>query len=194
MNLWECSKEMDSVPFLKETFESRRIQDLPRPLGLIATNYHTLESVDIASTSKVWFGVRASVSVAGVFPPVKHRSVWLTEGGYGISFPVEYLHSEDNPVIGLQVGPHRLLNPVRQGRENFFRALRTTREIYRTKLNALAAREAARRVGSSIMLIEPSFEALQFGLIRRHLAANRIYHWMATARRELEEVALQPIE
>jgi NTE family protein len=65
----------------------RRIETLDRPFAAVAT--------DITSGKEVWFtegvlidAVQASMSLPGLFPPVRHENGWLVDGGLVNPVPV----------------------------------------------------------------------------------------------------------
>lgn len=67
--------------------DSFSIADLPRPFASVAT--------DLSSGREVWFtegslleAVWASISLPGLFPPVRHNNRWLVDGGLVNPVPV----------------------------------------------------------------------------------------------------------
>lgn len=67
--------------------ESFSIAELPRPFASVAT--------DLSSGREVWFtegllldAVWASISLPGLFPPVRHKNRWLVDGGLVNPVPV----------------------------------------------------------------------------------------------------------
>lgn len=73
--------------FLETRFPDQRIEQLPRPFGVVATN--------LANGQEVWFrdgsvyrAVRASIALPGLFTPVKYSGQWLVDGGLVNPVPV----------------------------------------------------------------------------------------------------------
>ena len=67
--------------------DSFSIADLPRPFASVAT--------DLSSGREVWFtegslleAVWASISLPGLFPPIRHKNRWLVDGGLVNPVPV----------------------------------------------------------------------------------------------------------
>jgi NTE family protein len=73
--------------FFAEQVEDRKIEDLPMPFGVVAT--------DLANGKEVWLrsgslfaAVRASVSIPGLLRPVKIDDRWLVDGGLVDPVPI----------------------------------------------------------------------------------------------------------
>ncbi len=63
------------------------IEDLPIPLGIVATDYNNGKAV-VFRSGNLLEAVRASMSIPGVFVPVRYRSTFLLDGGVSCPLPV----------------------------------------------------------------------------------------------------------
>ncbi len=63
------------------------IEDLPLPLGIVATDYTNGKAV-VFRSGNLLEAVRASISIPGVFVPVKYRGTYLLDGGVSSPLPV----------------------------------------------------------------------------------------------------------
>lgn len=101
--------------------ESFSIADLQRPFASVAT--------DLSSGREIWFtegrlldAVWASISLPGLFPPVRHKNRWLVDGGLVNPVPVSVCRALGADFViavnlnGNLVGRH-LDKPVRSGGE-----------------------------------------------------------------------------
>jgi len=69
-----------------------KIEQLPIPIGLVATDLYSGEAV-VLRTGNVIDAVRASVSIPGVFVPVKYGDMVLVDGGVANPLPVDIAKS-----------------------------------------------------------------------------------------------------
>ncbi len=76
--------------FLKELFGDATFNDCKIPLIIIATDLYTGEPVEICE-GKIWHAVRASISIPGIFIPIKHQGRILIDGGVSCPLAVESL-------------------------------------------------------------------------------------------------------
>lgn len=91
-----------------------RIEDLPIPLSIMATDFRTGRSVCFR-TGNVLEAVRASISIPGIFVPVKYRGTWLIDGGVANPLPVNVVrHMGAGLTIAVNLHP-RVLGPAREG-------------------------------------------------------------------------------
>jgi NTE family protein len=66
------------------------IEDLPVRLAVVATDYNTGKSV-VFRSGNLLDAIRASISIPGVFVPVRYRSTFLIDGGVSNPLPVDVL-------------------------------------------------------------------------------------------------------
>ncbi len=75
------------VEFLQENFGGERIEDLPRPFGVVAADLDSGEEVWLRE-GPIWEAVRASLSIPGIFAPVRQGDRWLLDGGIVNPVPI----------------------------------------------------------------------------------------------------------
>ncbi|HOO71194.1 MAG TPA: patatin-like phospholipase family protein [Spirochaetota bacterium] len=84
-----AGKEMMSLLF-NYIPENTRIENFSIPLAVLATDYNTGRSV-IFRSGNVHEAIRASISIPGVFTPVRFRSTHLIDGGVAAPLPVNVI-------------------------------------------------------------------------------------------------------
>ncbi|MFW6190992.1 MAG: patatin-like phospholipase RssA [Thiohalospira sp.] len=99
--------------FFHERFEDQPVDRLAVPWGAVATDLHT--------GMEVWLGqgerstldaVRASVSLPGLFTPVKHGDRWLVDGGLVNPVPISLCRALGaETVIAVDISSFRLTGP-----------------------------------------------------------------------------------
>ncbi len=88
---------------LKELFGEKEFRDCKIPLIVIATDLKTGEAVPITE-GKIWKAVRASISIPGIFPPVRIGGRILTDGGVSMPVPVKALKDQNlKPIWAINV-------------------------------------------------------------------------------------------
>ncbi len=65
-----------------------KIENLPKPLGIVATDYFTGEPI-IFRKGNILEAVRASVSIPGVLVPATYKNTYLLDGGVANPLPVD---------------------------------------------------------------------------------------------------------
>ncbi len=70
--------------------EKTKIEDLPVPLSVVATDYYTGKPV-VFTSGNVLDALRASIAIPGVFTPVKFGESLLIDGGVSDPLPVDVL-------------------------------------------------------------------------------------------------------
>ncbi len=85
----------------QDNYDGIRIEDLWRPFFCVATNL-THSRLEILDQGPLWSGVRASMSIPTVFPPVQREGEILVDGGLINNLPSDLLKSriEGGQVIG----------------------------------------------------------------------------------------------
>lgn len=94
---------------IKEVMGDRRIEDLWRPFFCVSTNLSIAAPV-IHDRGPLWWAVRASIALPGVFTPLlNERKEILVDGGVMNNFPVDILASRADfgLIIGCNVSPRR---------------------------------------------------------------------------------------
>jgi NTE family protein len=66
--------------YLREAYEGKRIEELPRPFGIVAADLPTHREV-VLRRGILWRAVLASMSIPGVFPAQRMGSLTLVDGG-----------------------------------------------------------------------------------------------------------------
>ena len=74
-------------PFLQGLLKRYRFEDMPIPLGVMATDLCTGEPVSYRDTGDVFFPIRASCSYPGLFQPVRFGGRVLVDGAMSVEIP-----------------------------------------------------------------------------------------------------------
>jgi NTE family protein len=173
------------------------LQELTRPFVAVATDLVTGAEVRLRRGDG-WTAVRASLTVPGVFPPVRIGSRYLVDGGAINNLPADAAREAGaDIVIGVNVSPP--LEPAflpaasQQQRNGFFQRLRAWRLsgglplfriIYRTI--TVQGQALQSRQGTSDLTLTPDvsgYDMFEFGDLRPIIARGR-----AEAEARLEEV------
>jgi len=64
------------------------IEDLPIPLSIVATDYYTGMPV-VFRSGRVLDAIRASISIPGVFIPMRYKDTFLVDGGVANPLPID---------------------------------------------------------------------------------------------------------
>ena len=84
-------KGNDFVDFMKKYIpENARLEEMPVPLSIVATDYYTGKTV-IFTKGNVLNALRASISIPGIFIPVPYRNTFLMDGGVANPLPVDVI-------------------------------------------------------------------------------------------------------
>lgn len=121
--------------FLKRHLRSKRIEDLPIPTVIVATDLDRGCSHEFRS-GPIVEAVTASCCMPIVFSPVLINGVHYVDGGLFRNFPVSTIHNECEYVIGVNVSP---LIPQRYKQTLLHIAERTYHYVF--KANAIEDRE-----------------------------------------------------
>lgn len=77
------------IKFLTKYIPSdAKIEDLPKPLGIVATDYYTGKPI-IFRKGNILDAVRASVSIPGVIVPASYGDTFLIDGGVANPLPID---------------------------------------------------------------------------------------------------------
>ncbi|MFO7710206.1 MAG: patatin-like phospholipase family protein [Candidatus Woesearchaeota archaeon] len=77
-----------------------RIEDLPIPLAIVATDYNQGEQV-VFRQGDLLLAIRASISIPGIFVPVKYHESILVDGGLVNPLPVDLLSTRRKFAVNL---------------------------------------------------------------------------------------------
>ncbi len=83
---------------LKDLFGEKEFSDCKIPLTVVATDLTTGQPLPIRR-GKLWKAVRASISIPGIFPPVKLEDKVLVDGGVSMPVPVKELREQGHRPI-----------------------------------------------------------------------------------------------
>jgi len=90
---------------LRRLFGRLRIEDLPKPLTVIAADLISGQEIRLRR-GLVWRAVRASMSLPVIFPPVKYHNYYLVDGGAINNVPGNALREHGvNRVLGINCTP-----------------------------------------------------------------------------------------
>jgi len=73
--------------FLERLLKRYRFEEMPVPLGVLATDLCTGESVDFRDSGDVFLPIRASCSYPGLFQPLRHNGRLLVDGAMSMEIP-----------------------------------------------------------------------------------------------------------
>jgi NTE family protein len=73
--------------FLKRLLKTYRFEEMRIPLGVLATDISTGQSVPFAGSGTVFDAIRASCSYPGLFQPVRHHGRLLVDGAMSMEIP-----------------------------------------------------------------------------------------------------------
>lgn len=155
--------------FLRTTFSHARIEDMPIPLRIVATNLDTREAV-VFDQGDVADAIRASIAIPGVFVPSVIGGHHFVDGGLTMNLPVQALSGKDVIAVSAlkaDFAPMRKKKKV-LGVEVPTSFVRNNFEILNRSLNLLMkANEdvSATAPGKHVRLVRPNFadfDALDF--------------------------------
>ena len=75
--------------FLERLLETHQFEEMPIPLGVVATDLSSGDPVSFAGTGSVIEPVRASCAYPGLFEPVIHNGQYLVDGAISMGVPAE---------------------------------------------------------------------------------------------------------
>jgi NTE family protein len=73
--------------FLKRLLKTYRFEEMRIPLGVLATDLSSGQSVPFAGSGTVFDAIRASCSYPGLFQPVRHHGRLLVDGAMSMEIP-----------------------------------------------------------------------------------------------------------
>lgn len=90
---------------LRKLFGKTRIEDLPKPLTIIAADLISGQEIRL-TRGLIWRAVRASMSLPVIFPPVKYRNYYMVDGGAINNVPGNALREQGvERVLGINCTP-----------------------------------------------------------------------------------------
>lgn len=99
------------IDSFKEIVDDCRIEDLPIPVSLVASDVISNKEVVMESGS-LFEAVRASVSIPMFFRPVKREGMLLIDGGVLNAFPLNRVRrTEDDILVGMNISAPDTLIP-----------------------------------------------------------------------------------
>lgn len=116
--------------FLKRLLKAYRFEDMPIPLGVVATDLCTGESVRFAHSGDVFLPIRASCSYPGLFQPVRYEDRLLVDGAMSVEIPsLLARHLGATHVISIHLPAPELAQPPR----NVFQVVNRCFQILQTR-------------------------------------------------------------
>jgi NTE family protein len=73
--------------FLERLLRQHRFEDMPMPLGVVATDLATGAPVNFSGSGDVFLPIRASCSYPGLFQPVTYKNRLLVDGAISMEIP-----------------------------------------------------------------------------------------------------------
>jgi NTE family protein len=73
--------------FLERLLKNYRFEEMPIPLGILATDVVTGETVRFSGSGDVFVPIRASCAYPGLFHPVRHNGKVLVDGAISMEIP-----------------------------------------------------------------------------------------------------------
>lgn len=175
------------LAFLATRIEARTFADLEIPLEIVATDYWSGEAV-VLKQGDLFYAIKASMAVPGLFPPVPHGEQLLVDGGLSNPLPFDLLTDRTGLVVAIDVSGTR----SRAGQEQveWNRLVFSTLEIMQQSI--IAARMRARRPDIYIKPDIGDVRLLQFNRVDRVLeqaapAARALRRRLLEAREAMAE-------
>lgn len=103
------------IKFLNKYIPSgAKIEDLPKPMAIVATDYFTGKPV-IFRKGNILEAIRASISIPGVFVPATHGSTFLLDGGVANPLPVDVVKNMGAGLtIAVNLHPHLKVSEIKR--------------------------------------------------------------------------------
>ncbi len=141
--------------FLKENLKSKRIEDLKRPLIIVATDLDNGKSV-LFRKGNLAERITASCAMPIMFTPRTINNTTYVDGGVLKNLPVSFIRKECRRVVGINVSP---LNACEYKKNLWNIALRSYHFMF--KANTLEDRELCDLLIEPYNLTEYSFHKLE---------------------------------
>ena len=88
--------------FLEDILPIKRFEELPIPLKIVATNFWKREQI-VFDSGDIIPAIRASISVPGIFSPMKIGDIVLTDGGSTNPVPFDIIYNHCDFTIAIDV-------------------------------------------------------------------------------------------
>ncbi len=137
--------------------KGKNFEDLELPFCAVATDLHTGEEI-IFRTGPLAAGVRASISIPGVFNPVKHEKRILVDGGVVAGIPV---------LVAKQMSPDLIL-AVNVGFDHTKHEINNVFDILVKVIDIMGNRLDVNQLDEADLVIAPQLGAT--GILHFHLA------------------------
>ncbi len=121
--------------FLNEHLPVKWFEDLPIQLKIVATDFWKREEV-VFEKGEIIPAVRASISIPGVFQPIKINSRILVDGGIVNPLPMSIIRDECDILIAIDVSGSSE-PPARSPSPTMFNTIMTSFQIMENKINYL---------------------------------------------------------
>lgn len=92
------------VRFIKSKLKSKRVEDLPIPMRIVATDLDKGEQ-HVFTTGPLAEIITASCSIPVLFNPMRIEGTTYVDGGLFRNFPVSIIREECDTVLGVNLGP-----------------------------------------------------------------------------------------
>ncbi|HRO40340.1 MAG: patatin-like phospholipase family protein [Flavobacteriales bacterium] len=154
--------------FLERSLRHRRIEDLPIPLYISATNLERGGQC-IFSSGELIPALMASCAIPLIFPPVQVGGTYCVDGGLSNNLPVEPFADCKAEVVAVHVNPLPVFIP---GRRNW---LRTMDRIWHLNFREMVMRSAQ---GCGMFVEPPELSRFNMFELGKGAAIERIgYDW-----------------
>lgn len=122
------------IDFLEEHLPVRWFEDLAIPLKIVATDYWNRKEI-VMESGEIIPAIRASISIPGIFEPVKLNNTVMIDGGASNPLPMSIIRDECDVLIAIDVSgisqpPKK--NPV----PSIFNAIMGSFQIMEANINA----------------------------------------------------------
>ncbi|HUJ21861.1 MAG TPA: patatin-like phospholipase family protein [Bryobacteraceae bacterium] len=177
--------------FLKRLLKKLRFEEMETPLGVVATDLRTGESVPFLDHGDVILPIRASCSYPGLFQPIRHEERMLVDGAMSMEVPAlvarkmgaTHVISVGLPMQGPAVVPENMLQVVNR----CFQILQSrAEETWRRHSDVVITPDvqSVRWDG-----FESGQEMITAGEMAAEAALPQIRKWLAPASEPVQELA-----
>ncbi len=101
--------EKEIETFLKNYIKVENFEELKIKTRINATDMNNRKEI-IFDKGKIFPAVIASMSVPGVFPPLKYQEKYLVDGGISNNIPINLIEKPDNIIVSDISGPIKKIN------------------------------------------------------------------------------------
>ncbi len=150
-------------------FGERRMNDLPRPLRIVATDFNdgSKRVFDQRDDLLLKDAVRCSMSIPVLFPPVTLEESHYVDGFLCANLPVAEVSDRSLPIVAVDVISERTLDPYRPGENSLLERTKAIIDSYERALYLMIRNQTREAIEGAPDTI----------LITPHLAGYKIYHF-----------------